>query len=63
MNRLEEIARVIREEAERLGVRVERIILFGSRARGDHRGDSDYGWGRGGLEEKEEALTGGEEEA
>jgi len=39
---LREIAQVVREEAERLGVRVERIILFGSRARGDHRGDSDY---------------------
>lgn len=36
------IRRVVLEEADRLGVRVERIILFGSRARGDHREDSDY---------------------
>ncbi len=27
---------------ERLGARVERIVLFGSRARGDFRDDSDY---------------------
>jgi len=36
---LREIARVVREEAEKLGVKVVKIIL---RARGDHRGDSDY---------------------
>ena len=30
------------EEADRLGVRVEKIILFGSRARGNHREDSDW---------------------
>ena len=36
------IKKVILEEAERLGVAVERIILFGSRARGDYREDSDY---------------------
>ena len=39
---LELIRRVVLEEASRLGVRVERIILFGSRARGDYRPDSDY---------------------
>jgi len=41
-NILADIARVIREEAEKLGVKVVKIILFGSRARGDHRGDSDW---------------------
>ena len=39
---LELIKRVVLEEAEKLGIRVERIILFGSRARGDYREDSDY---------------------
>ena len=39
---LELIRRVVLEEAARLGVGVERIILFGSRARGDYREDSDY---------------------
>ncbi len=39
---LELIKRVVLEEAGKLGVRVERIILFGSRARGDYREDSDY---------------------
>ncbi len=36
------IGRVVREEAERLGVEVERVILFGSRARGEQREDSDW---------------------
>ena len=36
------IRRVVLEEARRLGVEVERVILFGSRARGDARPDSDY---------------------
>ncbi|HEX9735455.1 MAG TPA: nucleotidyltransferase domain-containing protein [Thermoanaerobaculia bacterium] len=27
---------------ERLGARLEKLVLFGSRARGDHRSDSDY---------------------
>ena len=36
------IRRVVLEEAERLGIRVERIILFGSRARGEAREDSDW---------------------
>ncbi len=39
---LDLIKRVILEEAGRLGVEVERIILFGSRVRGDYREDSDY---------------------
>ncbi len=30
------------EVAEKYGVRVDRIILFGSRARGDYREDSDW---------------------
>ena len=36
------IKQIILEEAESLGVRVEKIILFGSRARGDYREESDY---------------------
>ncbi len=39
---LEAIKKVVLEEAEKLGVRVEKIILFGSRARGDHREESDW---------------------
>jgi predicted nucleotidyltransferase len=39
---LQLIRRVILEEAGKLGVEVEKIILFGSRARGDARPDSDY---------------------
>lgn len=33
---------IIREEAQRLGVGVRRILLFGSRARGTARPDSDW---------------------
>ncbi|MCX7789963.1 MAG: nucleotidyltransferase domain-containing protein [Chloroflexaceae bacterium] len=33
---------IIREEAQRLGVGVRRIVLFGSRARGTARPDSDW---------------------
>ncbi len=33
--------RIVLEEAGRLGVEVERVILFGIRARGDAREDSD----------------------
>ena len=29
-------------EAARLGIAVEKVILFGSRARGDYRPDSDW---------------------
>lgn len=36
------IKRITLEEAGRLGVEVERIILFGSRARGEAKPDSDY---------------------
>jgi len=39
---LELIKRVVLEEAGKLGVKVEKIILFGSRARGDYREDSDW---------------------
>lgn len=39
---LDLIRRIVLEEAARLGVEVDRIILFGSRARGDYREDSDY---------------------
>ena len=41
-NVLDVIRQVILEEAGRLGLEVERVILFGSRARGDAREDSDY---------------------
>ena len=36
------IRRVVLEEASRLGVTVERVILFGSRARGEAGPDSDW---------------------
>ena len=36
------IRQIILEEAEKTGVKVEKIILFGSRARGNPRKDSDY---------------------
>ena len=39
---LDVIRRVVLEEAGRLEVEVDRIILFGSRARGDAREDSDW---------------------
>ena len=39
---LDLVKRVVLEEAGKLGVSVGRIILFGSRARGDYREDSDY---------------------
>ena len=39
---LDAIKQAILEEAQRLGVKVERIILFGSRARGEAREESDY---------------------
>ena len=39
---LDTTRRVVLEEAGKLGVDVDRIILFGSRARGDAREDSDY---------------------
>ena len=39
---LEAIKQAVLEEAQRLGVGVERIILFGSRARGEATSESDY---------------------
>ncbi len=39
---LREIKRIIIEEAGKLGIKVDRVILFGSRARGDYREDSDW---------------------
>ena len=39
---LELIKKVVLEEAGRLGIRVEKIILFDSCARGDYKEDSDY---------------------
>ncbi len=39
---LKEIKRIIIEEARRLGITVEKVILFGSRARGEAREDSDW---------------------
>ncbi len=36
------IKQIILEEAKKLGVEIDKIILFGSRARGDYREDSDY---------------------
>ncbi|MCE4599299.1 MAG: nucleotidyltransferase domain-containing protein [Desulfurococcales archaeon] len=39
---LKAIKQVVMEEAEKLGVGVEKIILFGSRARGDYKEESDY---------------------
>ena len=39
---LKEIKRIVLEEAGKLGIRVEKTILFGSRARGDYREDSDW---------------------
>ena len=34
--------RIITEEVEKVGYKVERIILFGSRARGDYQKGSDW---------------------
>jgi len=39
---LELIRRVVEEEARGLGVKVERVVLFGSRARGDWDEESDW---------------------
>jgi len=40
--KLEAIRRTIMKNAERFNVDVEKIILFGSRARGDYRDRSDW---------------------
>jgi predicted nucleotidyltransferase len=42
MKTLQLIKQVILEEAGKLGLEVEKVILFGSRARGEARPDSDY---------------------
>ena len=36
------LRRFVSEVRDLYGARLERIVLFGSRARGDHREDSDY---------------------
>jgi len=38
----EKIKEIILETAEKYGIKVDKIILFGSRARGDYRDDSDW---------------------
>ncbi len=42
MNQNETLSLLEREMKRRLGDRLRKIILFGSRARGDHEPDSDY---------------------
>ena len=39
---MERVKRIVMGEARKLGVRVEKIILFGSRARGEEGEESDY---------------------
>jgi len=39
---LKEIKRVIMDVAKEMEVEIDKIILFGSRARGDYREDSDW---------------------
>ncbi len=39
---MEKAIQVIREELEKRGIKVLKIFLFGSRARGDERADSDW---------------------
>ncbi len=39
---LREVKRIIQEEVEGAGYRVRRLLLFGSRARGEARPDSDW---------------------
>ena len=39
---LREIKRIVLEEVGKLGIKVEKVILFGSRARGEAREDSDW---------------------
>ena len=38
----EKIKEIILKTAEKYGIKVDKIILFGSRARGDYRDDSDW---------------------
>ncbi len=42
MNQNEILAHIEQEIRKRLGDHLKKIILFGSRARGDHEPDSDY---------------------
>lgn len=42
MNIVDLAVRVIKEEFEKRGLRIDKIILFGSRARGDFKEDSDW---------------------
>ena len=39
---LKEIKRTILEVAKEMNIQIDKIILFGSRARGDYREDSDW---------------------
>ena len=39
---LDKAKEIIQEEVEKAGLMIERIILFGSRARGDYSEDSDW---------------------
>ena len=41
-NKLKDIKRIIIEELEKENIKVHKIILFGSRARGDFKEDSDW---------------------
>jgi Nucleotidyltransferase domain. len=41
-NKLKEIKRIIIDELEEENIKVHKIILFGSRARGDFKEDSDW---------------------
>jgi predicted nucleotidyltransferase len=41
-NKLKEIKRIIIDELEKENIKVHKIILFGSRARGDFKEDSDW---------------------
>ncbi len=39
---LEKAKEIIKQEIENSGLKVEKLILFGSRARGEYRDDSDW---------------------
>jgi predicted nucleotidyltransferase len=41
-NNMEEAIKIIKEEIENRGLKILKIILFGSRARGDFKEDSDW---------------------
>ena len=41
-NKLKDIKKIIIEELEKENIKVHKIILFGSRARGDFKEDSDW---------------------